>query len=818
MRNFMMLLLGLAVSLPDGAADQAQSPSGGQLAHAILFRVVDSEVERGIAGATLNDKSVTDKDGRLSLDLVFPTSVRVKAPGFVPRFVIFAATDAYPAEYTFKLERGEHIGGHVRDEQGNPIPDVKVIIVGNLGFDPAVREQSGISGEGHFEMADGAGRWACNEIPRGMSPTSLKLVHSEHAPACFSTESLEVLGMDRIPKRVNLSDLREDKAILLMQRGIVVAGIVTDQAGKPVEGANVSKTDAMQHGQPGTRSTGPTGRFAFADAGPGKVTLTVHAKGLAPVSKTVDVAAGMPEVTVRLEKGNLIEGRVTDDQGKPIVGARVATEPTFVSGSLPQWSDKTDADGRFRWDSAPSEPLKFRVSAPGFMWSNPLTLEPGKPAEIKLRPLRTIQVSCKVVDSVTSQPIEKYRVLTSTNYISQMQEWMNYRWAGEGQSGNFRLRLDDAWPRYGIKIEAVGYLPSTPQAVEMKDGDRTLEISLVRGKNIAGIVLLPGGTPAKAAKVILVAGGAIPGAAGSASVFRPPTEMSVETDPTGRFSFNPVPEPHGISVSHEAGFAFLSAEGLTASPTMTLEPWSRIEGTLRIGRNPGVNETLRLSRMFPDRTAPREMQHSTTVSDTAGRFVFTRIAAGEYRIVRDLTPRPIVPGRGLQSQVTIVVVKPGETRAVAVGGQGRPVVGRILVSGSESPIDWRQNYNSMELKLPEVSSPYRDDPAANRAWLQSFYASEEGKQRLRSQRVYDFEIAADGSFRIEDVPAGEYILTFKVHGLPANYDPAIPNSIFGMRSELGSVSREVVVPAMAGGRSDEPLDVGVIALNLTGTR
>jgi hypothetical protein len=39
-----------------------------------------------------------------------------------------------------------------------------------------------------------------------------------------------------------------------------------------------------------------------------------------------------------------------------------------------------------------------------------------------------------------------------------------------------------------------------------------------------------------------------------------------------------------------------------------------------------------------------------------------------------------------------------------------------------------------------------------------------------------------------------------------------------MPAELGSVTRDVVVPEMAGGRSDTPLDVGTIPLALDAGR
>ena len=88
--------------------------------------------------------------------------------------------------------------------------------------------------------------------------------------------------------------------------------------------------------------------------------------------------------------------------------------------------------------------------------------------------------------------------------------------------------------------------------------------------------------------------------------------------------------------------------------------------------------------------------------------------------------------------MTALVVGASETVTVDVGGRGRPITGRIVVSGAESPINWSQNYNTMELKLPALSSPDPRDFAAYQSWATAFYASKAVKQPndLRSDRTF----------------------------------------------------------------------------------
>jgi peroxiredoxin len=67
----------------------------------------------------------------------------------------------------------------------------------------------------------------------------------------------------------------------------------------------------------------------------------------------------------------------------------------------------------------------------------------------------------------------------------------------------------------------------------------------------------------------------------------------------------------------------------------------------------------------------------------------------------------------------------------------------------------------------------------------------------------------DGSFRVEDVEAGTYDLILVVN--EPSHDP---RGMMPSHLPLGSAHREVIVPPMPGGRSDEPLDLGAIRLEL----
>ncbi len=131
-------------------------------------------------------------------------------------------------------------------------------------------------------------------------------------------------------------------------------------------------------------------------------------------------------------------------------------------------------------------------------------------------------------------------------------------------------------------------------------------------------------------------------------------------------------------------------------------------------------------------------------------------------------------------------VAPGETTRLTLGGTGRPIVGKAVVPAElAGRNDWL------------FSSGYLIGKAS---------AFEAGPGRSRPDREsYTFKVEPDGTFRIEDIAAGTYEILIILNKRPVNEG--------GLGHEpLASIRREVVVPPIPGGRSDEPLDLGAIPL------
>ena len=95
------------------------------------------------------------------------------------------------------------------------------------------------------------------------------------------------------------------------------------------------------------------------------------------------------------------------------------------------------------------------------------------------------------------------------------------------------------------------------------------------------------------------------------------------------------------------------------------------------------------------------------------------------------------------------------------------------------------------------------------AYRRQWYLSAEGKAQRRAGRRYRFAIGSDGRFRVDDVLPGSYKLTIHVANTPGFQSAAAG----GVRVQ-GILKRDVEVKPIPGGRSDEPLDLGSIVMEL----
>ncbi|UCF17693.1 MAG: redoxin domain-containing protein, partial [Phycisphaerales bacterium] len=216
-----------------------------------------------------------------------------------------------------------------------------------------------------------------------------------------------------------------------------------------------------------------------------------------------------------------------------------------------------------------------------------------------------------------------------------------------------------------------------------------------------------------------------------------------------------------------------------ASQTITLSPWGRIEGTLRIGTQPGADRLvafLHESRSHMEQ--PRIYYEYETQTDKNGRFAFTRVFPGKGVVTRAIPMG--TRGRRFSHSVD-VEVKSGQTARVQIGGTGRPVIGKVVVPDMiKDTFDWQHTEHSLRVSSPDSS-----------------------------YRILALDLRKDGSFRTDDVPAGDYTISVIAFGPP-------PNQQTYRGERIGILSRAFTIPEIPGGRTNEPFDLGRLELEVIG--
>ena len=291
----------------------------------------------------------------------------------------------------------------------------------------------------------------------------------------------------------------------------------------------------------------------------------------------------------------------------------------------------------------------------------------------------------------------------------------------------------------------------------------------------------------------------------------------LDADAAGRFSFPARDEPFQLVITHPLGFAYLKSADGPIPPLITLTPWARVEGTFRVGTQPAPNVVLSMFaagiHSYGDDVPHIFTQHDVTTGED-GRFVFERVFPGKGRIGRRIM---LMVDEGAtevtSSQRVSAEFITGKTTTVDLGGSGRPVVGTLVPPPDHSArVLWNFALIDVEPDLKPPATPaappdVRDDPDQRKAWWDAWLATDEGKAWTAAYEAYEqresenpyikASVDRDGSFRIDDVPPGDYVLSVR-------FSQRAPGILSDYRFS---------VPPVENGLSAEPLDLGKLALH-----
>lgn len=236
------------------------------------------------------------------------------------------------------------------------------------------------------------------------------------------------------------------------------------------------------------------------------------------------------------------------------------------------------------------------------------------------------------------------------------------------------------------------------------------------------------------------------------------------------------------------------------------EKTGRVQGVLMIGGKPLPHEKVVLERNDPPpfRTNGR-VESPRVETDGDARFVFENVEPGEWEVGAFKTyilrsGRTSMP-LSTPSHAVAFHLKAGQTVEIQIGGTGQPVVGELAPPKDKDiqPIFEGGSTRRVWTVTSRTRPPENLSEADRAAWYKDYYRSEKGLAEWRSRRSYVVDVKRNGSFRIEDLPAGKYTGMIEV---------AKQREEFGRAS--GAAHLSFTVPEMPGGRNAQPLDIGEV--------
>jgi hypothetical protein len=246
-----------------------------------------------------------------------------------------------------------------------------------------------------------------------------------------------------------------------------------------------------------------------------------------------------------------------------------------------------------------------------------------------------------------------------------------------------------------------------------------------------------------------------------------------------------------------------------------LQKWSRVEGVFRIAGKPVSGVPISIEGIGPHSWGD-EVSHiftgyrTTTKED--GRYAIERVFPGHGRVGREIVMMVVDGALDVTSACNVPVdLESGKTTELNFGETGRPVTGRLIASDENAKVDWKQILVHVESVLPvlpplgEIPFPVNiaADVKKRVEWFRKWQETDEGQAWTRLKNAHDANqqlqntrphfratLNVDGTFRIDDVPEGDYTI----------------------RPFFGGIGHRFSVPPIENGRLHQEIDLGELNL------
>ena len=549
------------------------TPVSGAAVSAYAPESADQEAVRRLAGvprAPLKS-TVTDRDGAFQLDLSHPlVIVEARAEGFAPAFAGAARADP---PLTLQARPARPVRPYVMGERERPVEGAVVVWTASDSTGASAEVIARTTADGSYQVPD-PGAWADagyvlhpDFAPLAMT-TRISEIHPHRLDAGEPIEGRVVdaggqplggatvwVGRGRpwpaartgedgafriahAPRQWRTLSARHQKLVGTVTRpsgpitivagpGRSLAGQVTDTKGRRLAGARVAVfADIPWRLSSVTDDDGryqvdglPPARYVARAFRPGFVVEGIRSHGEQETDLTTDLTASRdfalrPLITAR--------GRVVDERGRPVPGARVAfagegpavyVPEVYRSDHGPAW---TAADGTFVARAAPlpkdvEDRLGRRqvvVLKPGFAVARVAdeALRSGGAVTVRLK--RGVELAGRVTTE-QGLPLAGVRVTLveagtlpgglspSQNAIARAE---SEGWVVSDEAGRFSVRVQPV--DHHVRLQKPGHAPLLVESHDPRAG-RALDVVLRTGARVAGRVTRPGGKGVRGVAVVL---------------------------------------------------------------------------------------------------------------------------------------------------------------------------------------------------------------------------------------------------------------------------------------------------------------------------
>lgn len=799
-------LISHAQDSTERAADLAADPEAVTEPRTMQVQVLD-EAGQPLSGANVhvsiwemdgarnyaNRDYVTDELGRA--DVARPQRLQIMRlwpakDGYVPMFVNFSRVEhevgqLIPDEYKFRLQTGQRLSGRVVDPQGDGVLDANVQVQAVVkepawGVNPDAMINPYLASGDNAAVTDADGRWSINNAPARRETGKkdfefrLQVTHPKFAGDTRWGELQQKQG-------ITTADLRSGDATLVLDPGAAVAGQVTAPDGEPVRKGLVLWSDHPYWAE-GVNETqiDELGQYETARLAPGKYPITVLAPGFAPWQNTLDINRETGDLNIQLEPGHPIRIAFVDPAGTPIANTRVGIaqwrgaeaiyntkHPNVPDSGIP---DRVNEDGVYRWDWAPDDAVKYRISADGFAPQEVTLVAKPTPHVITLAPRRVVQGA--VTDAATGNPVESFLAMPVIVFRQDYYHTIA-RDAKVGLNGRYELPLTgsgDPSVRYRVRFEAEGYRSIvSDQSFGPLDGQAALDVALEPAPLRRGRVVDADGQPVAGATILEASPTVVPTTGnGKPKSFG---SRPIASDAQGYFQLHATTERVRIRAYHDLGFTEQAlAPDETTAGVLKLQPWASVSGRLLQAGRPVADQAIYFAPLVGHGLTEARFQDSYDAStDKDGNFQFDRISPIAGTLRTNLGPWQESP---LTSSESIPLeLHPGEHREVVLGGDGATVTGRVIATGrsnDELSKQWSLNYlvsrdHGVDYPSEAAALSFRPSGSLQSDWLRQ----PDFQSWMATRRNHFVKLSDDGLLNIHGVASGDYDLVIQLYEQPA---------------------------------------------------